>query len=98
MPDLLAPVCRDRVVCRTRFSSWDGLLATDHERIPDPHACCACFSCEATPGLWSIPDRIRRFSGDLDRQVLFGIESAYVRRCGSSHGRIRVEWLAQPSG
>src|SRR3981081_3970793 len=69
MPDVLASVRRDRVVSRTRFSNWYGLLATDHQCLPDPDGRDPWLSSEATPWLWSVPHRTCCFGRGPDRKV-----------------------------
>src|SRR5258708_20797387 len=96
MPDVLAPVRRDRIVCRTRFSSWDGVLAADHERLPDPDGCGSWLSSNSTPGLWSVPDRTRRFSGGPVWKVLSAIGSAHLPRPGASSRRLAVGVFGPP--
>src|SRR6266446_5390176 len=96
LPAMLAALCGGRVQHRARFRSWNKVLATDHERLPGPDACGSCHSRKATPGIWSSLVRYRRFNRNSDREVLLGIESAYVRRCGFSGGCILVECLAAP--
>src|SRR3989442_706291 len=49
MPDVLASLCRNRILSRTRFPSWDSVLAAHHGRLPDSDACGSRLSSEETP-------------------------------------------------
>src|SRR5712691_1221813 len=96
MPVVLAPLCRDRFVSRTRFSYWDRVLAPAHRCLSNSDACGSWLSSEAAPRLRCVRYRRCCFGGNSDRQVLPRIESHHVHRRGFSRGRIRVGCVAPP--
>lgn len=94
LPLMLASLRRSFVLCGSRLSGRDCLLASADDRLPITGVVRDGFQSECSTRLSPTPVGLVRFGRNRFREVHVGLQTCAVWGCGSADCRVHLEHIA----